>query len=246
MNRWTLALIIAHLSACGGTNDDDTAASTTASATETTTGASTGPGVTTGMTTGVTTGMTTTSGDPPTTGNTGDGTTGDPTTATTGDEGTTGEPAFCNGWQGAEGEPYLNFYTKGDVLLADGGTLPLECGGQGIFMFALYGEFGGFTPTGDFVDFAVVANVEGFNMNPEGHFYSADPVGYYVSCVQTDGGPTGFVPIFPFDNLDDLTMLDGKPASIHVVMHTPDGDVTADYQVTLSVTKDDSWAFCGG
>ena len=113
-------------------------------------------------------------------------------------------------------------------------------------MFGLYGEFGGFTPTSDIVDFAVIADVEGFNMNPEGHFYSADPVGYYVSCVQTDGGPTGFVPIFPFDNLEDLTALDGKPASIQVVMRTDEGDITVDYDVTLSVQKDDSWGFCGG
>jgi hypothetical protein len=131
--------------------------------------------------------------------------------------------------------------------LADGATLPLECGGQGIFMFAMYAEFGGFMPTSDIVDFAVEVDVEGFNSNPEGHFYSATPVGYWVGCEQVDGGPpTGFVPIFPLDNLDDLTVLDGKPADIHVVMHTDEGAVTLDFSVVLSVQKDDSWGFCGG
>ena len=131
-------------------------------------------------------------------------------------------------------------------MLADGGTLPLECGGQGIFMFGLYAEFGGFLPTSDIIDFAVVVDVEGFNDNPEGHFYSADPIGYYVGCEPISGGPTGVVPIFTLDNLDDLTALDGKPADIHVVMHTDEGDVTVDFSVVLLVQKDDSWAFCGG
>ena len=31
--------------------------------------------------------------------------------------------------------------------------MPLECGGQGLFMFGLYGKFGGFTPTSDIVNF---------------------------------------------------------------------------------------------
>ena len=234
MHRLILTtLLISQLAGCGG-GSDGTGASSTSSA-----DASTGVADTTTVTTTDTTSGATSS---PTTG---DGTSTTDLTST-GTTGTTGEPAFCNGWQTAEGAPYLNFYTKDKVLLADGGTLPLECGGQGLFMFGLYGEFGGFTPTSDIVDFAVIADVEGFNMNPEGHFYSADPVGYYVSCVQTDGGPTGFVPIFPFDNLEDLTALDGKPASIQVVMRTDEGDITVDYDVTLSVQTDDSWGFCGG
>ena len=235
MHRLTLAtLLISQLAGCGG-GSDGTDASSTSSA-----DASTGVADTT-------TGTTTNATSSPTTGPGDDTSTTDlPTTGTGDDTGTTGEPTFCNGWQTAEGEPYLSFYTKDKVLLADGGTLPLECGGQGLFMFGLYGEFGGFTPTSDIVDFAVIADVEGFNMNPEGHFYSADPVGYYVSCVQTDGGPQGFVPIFPLDNLQDLTALDGKPANIQVVMHTDEGDLTVDYSVTLSVQKDDSWGLCGG
>ncbi len=247
MRRLTLTtLLLAPLLACG-TSDDGTATDTTTDAS--TVAASTETAGMTG-TAGTTTAATTTAAtSSPTTGPD-DTSTTELSTTGPGDDtdtaGTTGEPAFCNGWQTAEGAPYLNFYTKDDVLLADGGTLPLECGGQGSFMFALYGEFGGFTPTSDIVDFAVTADVEGFNMNPEGHFYSADPVGYYVSCVQTDGGPTGFVPIFPFDNLDDLTALDGKPAIIQVVMYTDEGDITVDYAVTLSVQKDDSWGFCGG
>jgi hypothetical protein len=236
MHRRALAtLLLAHLTACTSSNDDTGAASSegTAGEPDTTT---TAP-VT--STTGTDTADTST-GDPPTTGP------GDDTgTSPTGDT-TTGGPAYCNGWQTDAGEPYLVLHNKPMEVLTDGATLPLECGGQGIFMFALYAEFGGFMPTSEIVEFGVVADVEGFNNNPEGHFYNADSVGYYVGCEPLGGGPTGFVPIFTLDNLDDLAALDGKPADIEVVMRTDEGDVIADFSVVLSVQKDDSWALCGG
>lgn len=178
------------------------------------------------------------------------GSTGDtPTTAapTTGDEsGTTGGAAFCGGWQGGDGDLDLVLHDKDGNTLMDGSTLPLECGAQGIFMFGLYPTFGGFTPESDLIDFALVVDVDGFNTNPEGHFYSADPIVYYLGCEPLDGGVSGVVPIFTLDNLADLTALDGLPAAIHVVLHSPGGDISRDLQVTLSVVKDDSWGFCGG
>lgn len=207
-----------------------------------------------------TTSATTTSGDAPTTA--APVTTGEPTststTATTGPDdttattattdltGTTGDPAFCHGWEGADVPAFLDLHDKDGNLLVDGGTLPLECGGQGLFMFGLYPTFGGFTPTGDILDFKLVVDVEGFNDNPEGHFYSADPVGYYVSCEDVVGGVIGVLPVFPFDNLEDLTALDGKPAEVHVTLPTGDEPIAVDLSVVLSVVKDDSWGFCGG
>ena len=229
MNRRTLALLLAHLTACSGGDDVTAGSSETGSADTGSTSAPVTSTTETGSGNGTDTTATTSTTEP-----------------TTGDDSTTGGPAYCDGWQTDAGDPYLTLHNKEAVVLADGGTLPLECGGQGIFMFGLYAEFGGFLPTSDIIDFAVVVDVEGFNDNPEGHFYSADPIGYYVGCEPISGGPTGVVPIFPLDNLDDLTALDGKPADIHVVMHTDEGDVTVDFSVVLSVQKDDSWAFCGG
>ena len=225
--RLLAALLLAHLTACTSSSDD--------------TGAASSEGTTAEPGTPTTTAPTTGTAEPPTT-----GTTGTSSTSTTGDTTTGGAAPYCNGWQTDEGEPYLVLHNKQLEPLTDGATLPLECGGQGLFMFALYAEFGGFMPTSDIVDFAVTADVEGFNTNPDGHFYNAAPVGYYVGCELLDGGPTGFVPIFPLDNLDDLTALDGKPADIHVVMNTSEGSVTLDFSVVLSVQKDDSWAICGG
>ena len=43
-----------------------------------------------------------------------------------------------------------------------------------------------------------------------------------------------------------LGVLDGLPAALHVVLHTPDGDLVRDLAVTLSVVKDNTWSFCGG
>ncbi|MBL9100498.1 MAG: hypothetical protein JNL82_06060 [Myxococcales bacterium] len=235
----TLTLLLA----CTTTSSGDSGASgadptTTAPATSSTSDAP----VTTGETS-----------DAPTTGETTDAPTTSTSAATTGlaDTGdstgaTTGEPAFCQGWQGPDGAPFLDLHDRDGNLLQAGSALPLECGGQGLFMFGLYPEFGGFVPPGDILDVDLVVDVEGFNDNPEGHFYSAHPVGYYVACDDIIGGVYGVLPVFPFDNLDDLTALDGKPAQLHVVMPTGDEPIAVDLDVVLSVVEDDSWAFCGG
>ncbi len=179
--------------------------------------------------------------------------TADTTAATGSDTGTTITPTgtggggqYCGGWQGSDGELALNLADKDGNPLMDGSTLPLECGGQGLFMFGLYTTFGGFTPASQNIEFTLTADVEGYNTNPDGHFYSADPVGYYIGCEPVDGGVSGVVPILPLDSLTDLTLLDGLPAAIHVVLHTPAGDIVRDVAVKLSVVKDASWSFCGG
>lgn len=167
------------------------------------------------------------------------------TTAATTDT-TTGDAAFCNGWETADGAPYLVLHNRDGDELTPGSTLPIECGGQGQFMFGVYPTFGGFTPPGDIIDFKMVVDVEGFNNNPDGHFYSADPIGFWVSCDPVLGGVSGVLPVFPFDNLDDLTALNGKPAHLQVTVPAGDVPVVVEADVILSVVKDDSWGFCGG
>ena len=211
MRRPTLALAsLLVLAACGGGGDTTQGSSDTTAASESATGSSTATDATAGTTT-----------DAPTT-----------TASSTGSAG-----EFCGGWQGAAGEPDLVLADKDGNPLTAGSTLPLECGGQGLFMFGLYPSFGGFTPAAD---------VDGYNTNPDGHFFSADPSSYYVGCEPLDGGVSGVVPIFPLDSLTDLGVLDGLPAALHVVLHTPDGDLVRDLAVTLSVVEDNTWSFCGG
>lgn len=231
MLRRPLSLTLIVLVACGPGSDSTSDTDATDATTQTSTGTSD-----TGVTT--TTAPTSSATDP-----TDPGTT---TTATTTTDSTTGEATFCNGWETADGAPYLVLHDRDGNELSPGGTLPLECGGQGQFMFGVYPTFGGFTPPGDIIDFKLVVDVDGFNNNPEGHFYSADPVGYYISCDPILGGVSGVLPVFPFDNLDDLTALDGKPAHVQVTLPAGDVPVVVDVDVVLAVVKDDSWGFCGG
>lgn len=168
--------------------------------------------------------------------------TGEPTTTT---DTTTGQAGFCHGWQTAAGAPFLELYGLDDAPLVDGGTLTLECGPQGLFMFGLYPKFGGFTPADDQIQFDLVVDVAGQNTNPDGHFFSTVDLGYYVGCEDLIGGVFGVVPVIPPDNAD-VPALDGLAADLHVTMKTPAGDVTLDFKQTLSAVKNDSWRFCGG
>ncbi|MCB9703494.1 MAG: hypothetical protein H6711_16495 [Myxococcales bacterium] len=163
----------------------------------------------------------------------------------TGTGSTSGGAEYCAGWEDAPAPAFLALDNLMMEPLVPGATLPLECGGQGLFMFGLYPRFGGFTPASEFLDFSVVVDVEGFNDNPEGHFFSG-PVSYYLGCEPILGGVGGVLPVIPWDEIPDLTALDGEPAQVHVVMHAPGGDVTVDVEVVLSAVKDDGWAFCGG
>ncbi len=225
-----LAIVLSLALACGDTTNTSEGASSTGE----TPGTSTGEPGTTGEqtsapTTGATTGETTS-----------DATTGDPTTG-----GTTGEAAYCHGWDGAAGPAHLELH-NGDVLLADGGVLNLECGGQGLYMFGLYPTFGGFLPTNDNVTFELTVDVPGHNTNPDGHFYSNVSVIYYVGCEDLIGGVFGVVPILPPDNDDPLT-LGGLTADVEVRLHAGDEVVTVKFTATLAVDPNDpSFMFCGG
>ncbi|PCC68950.1 hypothetical protein SAMN02745121_05717 [Nannocystis exedens] len=158
-------------------------------------------------------------------------TTGDPTTTAT--SSTTGESAYCWGFDVDAPAPFLELYDFEHAQLAEGVTLPLECGGQGSWMFGLYPEFGGYEPAGDSVVFDLTVDVEGYNINPAGHFFSGE-VYYYVGCDDILGGVLGVVPIIPPDELPDPAVLDGLSAEVHVELDAGGQLVSFDATMPLS------------
>ena len=209
--RFILLGAVAVAAGCGGDGDD--------------TGASASGGSTSG---GSTSDASTSQGST-------SGPTSDPTTGTDGTGATTGQPAsYCNGFDVGAAEPFLTVKTKDGAAIADGVTWPLECGGQGIFMFGLCPRLGGWDPGSTDVIFKVAIDVEGFNLNPDGHFYSNTMEYYYIGCEQTDGGVVGVMGVLPPDGIADLAMLDGKPATVHVEITGGGKLLTADAMMTLS------------
>lgn len=156
-------------------------------------------------------------------------TTGEPTSSST-----TGAPAgYCWGLDDDAPAPFLELYDFDENLLAEGVTLSLECGSQGLWMFGLYPRFGGYDPMSDSVSFSVTVDVEGYNINPAGHFFSGD-VGYYVGCEDLIGGVFGVVPVLPPDELADPGVLDGLTATVHVELATGAETLTFDATMPLS------------
>lgn len=171
-----------------------------------------------------------------------------PTTGeATGSSGATtgGAAEYCNGFDIAAAVPFLELKVQGGTPVGDGVTWPLECGGQGLWMFALYPSLGGWDPGGDSVVFSVTVDVEGFNSNPDGHFYSNTMEYYYVGCELLDGGVTGLIGILPPDGIADLTMLEGKPATVHVEISGGGQLLSADATMTLSAPADQVMQGCG-
>ncbi len=217
-----------------GTGSTATTAATAASSDATTgTSAETSAGTSTATTDATTTGSTT---------GTSAATTGTSTSGTTGAEichfGGTGE-------SGGSQSPWLEVY-HGGMPLQDGLVFGLSCGFQGFYMFELDPYFGGFDLDDEFVSFAVTMDVEGYNLNPDGHFYSIADLTLYIGCDIFDG-QSYFLPILPPDGIPDLLVLDGLPATVSVALH-PDGggdDVVVAAAVTLKVAPDDSWQICG-
>lgn len=195
---------------------------------------------TSSTTTGTTADATATTDDTTTTATTAAPTTTEASTTTseTTDEptssSTTGAPAgYCWGLDDDAPAPFLELYDHDDNLLGDDVTLPLECGGQGLWMFGLYPKFGGYDPMSESVSFSVTVDVEGYNINPAGHFFSGD-VGYYVGCEDLIGGVFGVVPILPPDELPDPVVLDGLTATVHVELATGAETLTFDATMPLS------------
>ncbi|MBZ5711951.1 hypothetical protein [Nannocystis pusilla] len=163
-----------------------------------------------------------------------DATTGAPTTTGDTTSETTGAPAdYCWGLDADAPQPFLELYDHQGDPLGDGVTLPLECGVQGLWMFGLYPKFGGWDPMADWVTFTLTVDVEGFDINPAGHFFSGD-VSYYVGCEELDGGVPGVVPVLPPDELADLAMVDGLTANVHVELAAGGQTLTFDATMPLS------------
>lgn len=165
----------------------------------------------------------------------GSSTTGSSTTgASTTGAPTSGGEGYCDFNDGAQ-VPFLNLNSvKGP--LDEGAIWPLECGGQGLWMFGIYPVVGGWDPMSMKITFNVVVDVEGFNTNPAGHFFSG-PVGYYIGCEDLIGGVTGVIPVLPPDDLTDLAALNGLPATVHVEIDGGGTPLVVDTSVILSAPK---------
>ena len=226
-DTWTLITLLALGAGCPGGGGTSTGTSGTGEVTE----SSGGPG-TSGSSGTSSSG---TSSGEPTTGEptTGELTTGEPTGTSAS---STGGEAYCGFDEGAM-SPFLELTVLGGGALTDGATWPLECGGQGLWMFGLYPLVGGWDPMATNITFTLSVDVEGYNINPEGHFFSGQD-GYYIGCEILDGGVTGVVPVLPPDGIADLSVLDGLPATVHVELDGGGTPLTVDAAVTLSAPKE--------
>ena len=225
----TLALV-----ACSG-GPGDTSASTTAASASTSSAATSDE--TTATTTAATSEATAATESTATTSTTS-------TTSTTGLElcnfGTT------NNSTGSD-QPWIELRHRGEPL-DPGGTLSLECGFQGSFMFEIVPTFGGFTPAEEYVYFDLWLDIDGHNDNPDGHFYSTGSAPIFVGCMEDtyyDGGFASSFQLILFDRISDFAALDGLPAHFHLEF-TGDGQpVVVDLDLTVAATPDEQWQFCG-
>lgn len=160
----------------------------------------------------------------------------DPTSTT---DSTTGELGYCFFEQNAP-EPFFTLDVLGGMPLVDGVVWPLECGAQSLWMFGLYPSVGGWDPPPpESLGVMVEVDVEGYNTNPAGHFYSAqDSYGLRCSEEGSAGSVFGVLSVFPPDELPDLSVLDGLPAHVRVTELDSGKDLTVEAMVTLSAPKD--------
>ncbi len=171
------------------------------------------------------------------------------TTATTGEE-----PQFCElgttGDSGGSEEPWIELLND-DEPIADGQPLVLVCGFQGSFMFELRPYVGGYEPDSEYSDLDVTLEIAGYPEQPEGHLWQNN-YGTFIGCEDSDTYSTYVtytytIQIILDDEIPDKSVLDGVPATLTVVMNTPDqqtAEVSAD--LVISAVEDDMWMFCEG
>jgi hypothetical protein len=171
-------------------------------------------------------------------------TAGEATAATAGEatDTATGEAAdeavsYCHGFQAVAAAPFLSLYILGGEMLADGVLWPLECGPDGQWMFGLYPSLGGWDPMGDDVTFDVAVDVEGFNTDEAGHFFSGE-VGYHIGCEEPFASHLGVTPVYPPDSVTDLEQLDGKAAEVRVTVLAGGKTLVVEATATLSAPSD--------
>lgn len=184
------------------------------------------------------------------TGESTESTEGTTTAETTTTEGTTTGLELCHfgttGGSGGSTDPWLELDHHGTPV-EDGVTLGLECGLQGLFMLELVPTFGGFEPDDEYVSIGMTVDVDGFNVNPDGHFYSVDELSFYIGCDVFDGGVSYILAVIPPDTIEDLAELHGAEGQLSVTLY-PDGGgdpVTLDRTFTINAEVDEMWEFCG-
>lgn len=153
--------------------------------------------------------------------------------------GETGEVAanYCHGFQAVAEAPFLSLYILGGEVLEDGALWPIECGSEGQWMFGLYPSLGGWDPMASDVTFMVEVDVEGFNTDEAGHFFSG-AVDYHIGCEDPFAGLLGVAPVFPPDSVTELMQLDGRTAEVRVTVLAGAMELTAEASVTLSAPSD--------
>ncbi|MCA9688498.1 MAG: hypothetical protein R3A51_05645 [Nannocystaceae bacterium] len=240
--------LAASLCACGvgpSSSTDDSTGSTDATATTDATTSDTA--ATSDETTAGTSDATSDPSTDPSTDPSGTETTAETETETGGEEycelGTTG------GSSGAE-TPWIEVTNEGAPLM-DGQTLRLQCGFQGFFMFEVHPYVGGFEPDMEYSDLEVALDIEGYNNDPDGHFWSRDSYGTFIGCEDPDysysGSYTYTVQMIPDDELPDKTVLDGLPAHLEITLHTPDDQsASISAELVVQAVDDGSWEFCLG
>jgi hypothetical protein len=144
--------------------------------------------------------------------------------------------SYCHGFQAAA-MPFLSLYILGGEPLVDGSSWPIECDGDGTWMFGLYPSLGGWDPMTNEVMFTVEVDVDGFNLDSAGHFFSAE-VDYHIGCEDPFAGLLGVAPVSLPTDVTDPTQLDGKPATVRVTVLAGDMELQVDASVTLSAPPD--------
>jgi hypothetical protein len=145
--------------------------------------------------------------------------------------------------------PFLELTVKDGKPFTDGVVWPLECGDQGLWMFALYAKFGGWEPMQEYVGIDVTVDVEGYNTNPGGHFFSDESSSYYIGhsiCTFPDSGILALVPVLPPDTLADLSALEGLEATVHLEIDTGGQPLVFDGSATLEVSALQVENICDG
>ena len=124
--------------------------------------------------------------------------------------------------------PWLELYDASHQPLATGGTLVLECGGQGSWMLPMFPEMGGWQLAEPSLTFSVEVVVEGFP-GPFGSFYVEPNYYYGLECF--NGGDTfdgGFahdcIAVLPPDTIANLAAMDGAAATVHVELPVDGGE----------------------
>src|SRR5690606_12668502 len=129
-----------------------------------------------------------------------------------------------------------------------GDDLAVECGFQGFFMIEINPDLGGFIPFSDYVSFDVTLDVEGFNVDPEGHF-AASQFNIFVGCCEYEYYgcyyQTYTLQLFPPDSIPDLTVIHGAPAQLTVTMSNPGAPVEQTLELQMWALEDNQeWEFC--